>query len=115
MGTYATGTANNGGLNDVYELGPDSGPDERVFSGLDEGLVLFRNELTVNFQPGSSLGRTDANGNPIVVQQPHLRKHSMPRRRIQWIIFVRSSRWFHGSSGTGSLFRRLNSMKWGLP
>ncbi len=72
VGTYATGTANNGGLNDVFELGPDSGPDERVFSGLDEGLVLFRNELTVNFQPGSSLGRTDINGNAIVVKQPHL-------------------------------------------
>jgi hypothetical protein len=71
VGSYATGTGNNGSLNDVFELGPDSGPDERVYSGLDEGLVLFRNELTVIFQPGTSLGRKDANGNAIVVTQPH--------------------------------------------
>jgi hypothetical protein len=71
VGSYATGAPNNGSLNTIFELGPDSGPDERVYSGLDEGLVLFRNELTVIFQPGTSLGRTDANGNAIVVKQPH--------------------------------------------
>ncbi len=71
VGSYATGAGNNGSLNTIFELGPDSGPDERVYSGLNEGLVLFRNELTVIFQPGTSLGRNDANGNPIVVAQPH--------------------------------------------
>jgi hypothetical protein len=71
VGQYATGAGNNGSLNQIFDLGPDNGPDERVFSGLDEGLVLFRNELTVIFQPGSSLGRNDANGNPIIVQHPH--------------------------------------------
>ena len=71
VGSYATGAGNNGSLNDIFELGPDNGPDERVYSGLDEGLVLFRNELTVIFQPGTGLGRKDANGNAIVVKQPH--------------------------------------------
>jgi hypothetical protein len=71
VGSYAAGAANNGSLNDVFELGPDNGPDDRVYSGIEEGLVLFRNELTVIFQPGSSIGRTDANGKPIVLTQPH--------------------------------------------
>jgi hypothetical protein len=71
VGSYAPGVANNGSSNDVFELGPDSGPEERVYAGLDEGLVLFRNELSVIFQPGASLGRNDANGNLIVVTQPH--------------------------------------------
>jgi hypothetical protein len=72
VGSYTPGTATNGGLNDVFELGPDNGPDDRVFSGLDEGLVLFRNELTTIYLPGASVGRNDANGNPIVVKYPHL-------------------------------------------
>jgi hypothetical protein len=71
VGQYTPGVATNGSLNQVFELGPDNGPDERVYSGVDEGLVLFRNELTVIFQPGSALGRNDANGNPLVATQPH--------------------------------------------
>ena len=69
--TYATGNATNGHTNLVFESGPDNGPDSRIFSGIPEGLVLFRNELTRIFLPGDSLGRNDANGNPIVVQRPH--------------------------------------------
>jgi hypothetical protein len=34
-------------------------------------LVLFRNELTRIFLPGSSIGRTDANGNAIIATRPH--------------------------------------------
>lgn len=71
VGQYATGAANNGSKNLVYELGPDNGPDDRVYSGVDAGLVLFRNELTVIFLPGQSLGRNGANGNPIVAATPH--------------------------------------------
>jgi hypothetical protein len=71
VGSYATGSANNGSKNLVFELGPDNGPDDRVYSGIDAGLVLFRNELTVIFAPGTSLGRSDANGNPIVPTAPH--------------------------------------------
>ena len=33
------------------KLGPDDGPDARVFVGAPEGLVLFRNELTHIFLP----------------------------------------------------------------
>lgn len=68
---YATGQANNGHTNLVFESGPDNGPDSRVYSGAPEGLVLFRNELQRVFLPGDALGRSDANGNPIVVQRPH--------------------------------------------
>jgi len=67
--TYVTGqgpTA-NGHTNQVFVLGPDDGPDSRVFEGRNEGLVLFRNELTRVFLPGSQIGRNDANGNPITV------------------------------------------------
>ena len=71
VGSYATGSATNGSKNLVFELGPDNGPDDRVYSGVDAGLVLFRNELTVIFAPGTSLGRNDANGNPIVPTTPH--------------------------------------------
>jgi hypothetical protein len=71
VGSYATGTATNGSKNLVFELGPDNGPDDRVYSGVDAGLVLFRNELTVIFAPGTSLGRNDASGNPIVPKTPH--------------------------------------------
>ena len=71
VGSYATGAGTNGSKNLVFELGPDNGPDDRVYSGIDNGLVLFRNELTVIFGPGTSLGRNDANGNPIVPVTPH--------------------------------------------
>lgn len=68
---YSTGPASNGHTNQVYELGPDDGPDARVYAGVDEGLVLFRNELTRIFLPGQSLGRTDAAGNPVLATAPH--------------------------------------------
>jgi hypothetical protein len=68
---YATGQANNGHTNQVFEAGPDAGPEERVYAGRAEGLVLFRNELTRVFLPGQSTGRQDANGNPIVATAPH--------------------------------------------
>jgi hypothetical protein len=55
----------------VFEAGPDDGPDSRVYFGFNEGLVLFRNELTRVFLPGQSLGRKDASGNPIVATKPH--------------------------------------------
>ena len=64
-------TSNAGHTNQVFEAGPDDGPDSRVFFGFNEGLVLFRNELTKIWLPGQSLGRTDAAGNPIVVTKPH--------------------------------------------
>jgi hypothetical protein len=68
---YTPGTATNGGNNLVFELGPDDGPDARVFEGAPEGLVLFRNELIHIFLPGESIGRTDANGNPITASTAH--------------------------------------------
>ncbi|HEX4274512.1 MAG TPA: hypothetical protein VHZ74_04115 [Bryobacteraceae bacterium] len=68
---YATGAASNGSLNDVFETGPDDGPDSRVYAGVNEGLVLFRNELTKVFLPGTPIGRNDAGGNPIVPAKPH--------------------------------------------
>ncbi len=68
---YATGTATNGSLNDVFETGPDDGPDSRVYAGVNEGLVLFRNELTKVFLPGTGLGRNDVNGKPVVPVKPH--------------------------------------------
>jgi hypothetical protein len=55
----------------VFETGPDDGPDSRVYAGVNEGLVLFRNELTKVFLPGTPIGRTDAGGNPIVPMKPH--------------------------------------------
>jgi hypothetical protein len=68
---YVPGPANNGHTNQVFEAGPDDGPDARVYVGAPEGLVLFRNELTHIFMPGDSIGRSDANGNPIKVTRPH--------------------------------------------
>lgn len=68
---YAPGVGNNGSSNLVFEAGPDDGPDSRVYAGVNEGLVLFRNELTKVFLPGSPLGRNDANGNPVVAAKPH--------------------------------------------
>lgn len=69
--TYTPGTGTNGGLNLVFETGPDSGPDARVYAGAPEGLVLFRNELTKIYLPGESLGRTDAGGNLIKATTAH--------------------------------------------
>ena len=67
----AGSTANAGHTNQVFETGPDDGPDSRVYFGFNEGLVLFRNELTRIFLPGQSLGRNDANGKAIVATKPH--------------------------------------------
>jgi hypothetical protein len=68
--TYA-GATFGGATNQVFETGPDDGPDSRLYFGNNEGLVLFRNELTRIFQPGASIGRTDASGNPIIATKPH--------------------------------------------
>jgi hypothetical protein len=70
--TYQPGPATNGHTNQIFETGPDSGPEDRVYAGLDTGLVLFRNELQKIFLPGEAIGRTDVNGNPIVAQTAHL-------------------------------------------
>jgi hypothetical protein len=70
--TYQPGPDTNGHRNQIFEEGPDSGPEERVYFGGDEGLVLFRNELQRIFLPGEGLGRTDGNGNPIIAQNAHL-------------------------------------------
>ncbi|MBV8730855.1 MAG: hypothetical protein JO336_13705, partial [Acidobacteriia bacterium] len=74
----AGSTIANGHTNQVFELGPDNGPEARVYEGANEGLVLFRNELTRIFLPGSDpkaagtyLGRNDASGNPIFAAGPH--------------------------------------------
>ncbi len=69
---YQAGPATNGHTNQVIEEGPDNGPEDRLYFGSNEGLVLFRNELQIIFQPGQSIGRTDANGNPIIAQAAHL-------------------------------------------
>ena len=69
--TYTPGTANNGHLNLVFESGPDNGPDARVYTGAQEGLVLFRNELTKIILPGEAIGRNDAGGTPIIATKPH--------------------------------------------
>ena len=68
---YSTGPQTNGHTNQVYELGPDDGPDARVYAGAAEGLVLFRNELTHVFLPGQATGRTDASGQPVKSARPH--------------------------------------------
>lgn len=68
---YTTGAATNGHLNLVFESGPDNGPDSRVYAGIPEGLVLFRNELIRVFLPGDITGRTDASGNPIKATTAH--------------------------------------------
>ncbi len=68
---YAPGaTGPNGSLNSVYMLGPDNGPDARVYGGSEEGLVLFRNELTKVFFKGENLGHA-TNGSNIIPAQPH--------------------------------------------
>jgi hypothetical protein len=63
---YQPGPAGNGHTNQVFELGPDSGPESRVYTGAPQGLVLFRNALTRIFLPGDSLGRNGA-----VLDRPH--------------------------------------------
>jgi len=72
---YQPGNLNNGHTNQVFTPGPDNGPEARVYIGRPAGLVLFRNELTRIFLPGppanSSIGRRDAEGNPILVTRPH--------------------------------------------
>ncbi len=68
---YTPGVATNGHRNLVFETGPDNGPESRVYSGIPEGLVLFRNELIRVFLPGDTLGRTDANGNPVTATTAH--------------------------------------------
>lgn len=69
---YRPGPESNGHRNQVFEEGPDNGPEERLYFGSDEGLVLFRNELQRIFLPGEGVGRTDANGNQIVATTAHL-------------------------------------------
>ena len=62
----------NGHTNQVFDIGPDDGPESRVYAGIPEGLVLFRNELTRVFLPGDAVGRTQADGQtPIVATRPH--------------------------------------------
>jgi len=70
-GAYVPGPATAGHTNQVFEPGPDDGPDTRVYFGMNEGLVLFRNELTHIYLPGESLGRKDASGKEITVTKPH--------------------------------------------
>jgi len=70
-GSYVAGPATAGHTNQIFEPGPDDGPDARVYFGSNEGLVLFRNELTHIYLPGESLGRTDASGKEIVATKPH--------------------------------------------
>jgi len=67
--TYTSGTGTNGGNNLVFEVGPDDGPDARVYVGAPEGLVLFRNELTHIFLPGQPIGRTDPSTGAAVTAQ----------------------------------------------
>ncbi len=70
--TFTAGTGTNGGNNLLFESGPDDGPDARVFVGAQEGLVLFRNELTHIFLPGQAIGRIDPNtGQPITAKGAH--------------------------------------------
>ena len=70
--TYTSGTGTNGGNNLLFEVGPDDGPDARVYVGASEGLVLFRNELTHIFLPGQAIGRTDpSTGAPVTAQGVH--------------------------------------------
>ena len=60
-----------GHTNQLFEPGPDDGPDSRVYFGINEGLVLFRNELTHIYLPGERLGRKDADGNDVIAAKPH--------------------------------------------
>jgi hypothetical protein len=71
VGQYVPGATNNGSKNLVFELGPDNGPDDRVYNGIEGGLVLFRNELTVIYAPGVGLGRKGADGKEVIPTTPH--------------------------------------------
>ena len=62
---YQPGPANNGHTNQVFELGPDNGPEARVFAGEPLGVVLWRNELARIFMPGEN------NGRGTLLTQPH--------------------------------------------
>src|SRR5260370_2152562 len=64
--SYQPGPAGNGHTNQIFDLGPDNGPETRVYIGAPKGLVLFRNQLTRIFLPGDSLGR-----NGVVLDRPH--------------------------------------------
>jgi len=55
---YTPGAGTNGHTNLVFEGGPDNGPESRVYLGANEGLVLFRNELTHIALPGEALDVT---------------------------------------------------------
>lgn len=68
---YRPGPETNGHTNQVFELGPDNGPEARVFAGEPNGLVLWRNELTRIFLPGQSIGRRDGNGDEVIATKPH--------------------------------------------
>ena len=75
---YQPGSQNNGQTNEVIEDGPDNGPDERIYFGSNEGLVMWRNELQRVFLPGDSIGRDDVNGNPIIAKTAHLEEVLTP-------------------------------------
>ena len=72
-----------GHTNQVFALGPDNGPEARIFAGEPNGVVLWRNELTRIFLPerpetsglaalpADRLGRKDANGDEFVAERPH--------------------------------------------
>jgi hypothetical protein len=75
---YQPGSQNNGQTNEVIEDGPDNGPDERIYFGSNEGLVMWRNELQRVFLPGDSIGRNDVNGNPIIAKTAHLEEVLTP-------------------------------------
>ena len=69
---YRVGQFTNGHRNQVFQSGPDNGPDARIFFGRPSGLVLWRNELTRVFLPGESLGRFNEQGDPIRLTRPHM-------------------------------------------
>ena len=72
VNTYLPGAGeNNGHTNQVFDPGPDEGPDLRVYAGIPKGLVLFRNELLRIYMPGASIGRRDLDGRLIVATKPH--------------------------------------------
>ena len=68
---YSPGTLTNGHLNTIFAVGPDNGPEARIFAGEPNGLVLWRNELTRILMPGDRLGRPDGDGNDIILTKPH--------------------------------------------
>ncbi len=68
---YSPETLTNGHLNTIFAVGPDNGPEARIFAGEPNGLVLWRNELTRILMPGDRLGRPDGDGNDIILTKPH--------------------------------------------